>query len=148
MPVQWYWVQWFRCAITTTIELQDSFSCCKTETLKLLNNNTPWAPPPSPWQPLFSCYCVWLSKKKKKNSTGVPTVAQWERQCLWSTKTQVRSQAWHSGLRLWCFCSWGLDLTPYLGISICCGVAKKEKKSFSCKWQHAIFAFMCLAYFA
>ena len=29
---------------------------------------------------------------------GVPTVAQLDQQCLWSTGTQVQSLPWHSGL--------------------------------------------------
>ena len=33
-------------------------------------------------------------------SLGVPTVVQWDpQQCLCSTRTQVRSQAWHGGLK-------------------------------------------------
>ena len=51
----------------------------------------------------------------------VPTEAAW-----FAVKVQVRSLAWHSGLRIWpCHnCdighSYGSNLTPGLGISVCC----------------------------
>ena len=32
----------------------------------------------------------------------------WNWQCLWSAGTQVRSLAWHNGLRIWCCCSCSL----------------------------------------
>ena len=52
---------------------------------------------------------------------GVPTVAQQNQQHLCSAWMQVPSLDQHSGLRIWCCCSYdlshncGLDLIPGLG---------------------------------
>ena len=39
---------------------------------------------------------------------GFPTVVQWDGWCLWSTGMQVCFLAQHSGLRIWCCCSFGI----------------------------------------
>ena len=64
---------------------------------------------------------------------GILAVAQQDRWHLWSPGMQVRSPGQHSGLRICCSCGiyklqlW-LTSDPWPGNSICCGVAKKEKK--------------------
>ena len=61
-------------------------------------------------------------------------MVQQDRWHLWSAGTQVQSPAQHSGLRIWCCCSYGLgsncgsDQIPGPRTFICQGVAKKEKK--------------------
>ena len=56
---------------------------------------------------------------------GVPAVAQWNQQCLWSNEVQVQTLAWHSGLKdpvlpqLWYRSQLGLGSAPY---------AKKQPK--------------------
>ena len=72
-------------------------------------------------------------------------MAKWDRQCLGSTGTQVRSPARHSGLRMWhCHsCSLGLqlhlksDLWP--GNCMCLEAAKKKKKKKQKKFFVGIF---------
>ena len=62
---------------------------------------------------------------------GVPTVVQWDQQCLGSAGTQVRSPAWHSG-GIQCCHGYGsgsrccLDLIPGLGTP--CSVGQPTKK--------------------
>ena len=96
-------------------------------------------------------------------------MAQWKRIWLVSMRTQVRSLASLSGLRIWhcreLWCgsqmllgsgvtvamvqasSYSSNLTPSLGISICCGsgprngkTTKKEKKKFFllCLWHEEV----------
>ena len=66
--------------------------------------------------------------------TGVPALEQQDQWCLGSAETQVRSLAWHSGLRIRrCHsCSFGhnysSDLIPDQGTPHAVGRPKKEKK--------------------
>ena len=68
---------------------------------------------------------------------GVPAVTQRDWQHLGSSGTQVRSPAWHSGLRIQHCHSCdlgpdrGLDLIPGLGTPYAAGQLKKEKKKFT-----------------
>ena len=69
------------------------------------------------------------------STVGVPAVAQRDQKCLGSTETQVRSLAWHSGLRIWHCCSCGLDhncsLDLILGPGTPCAMGQpKKKKNF------------------
>lgn len=59
---------------------------------------------------------------------GVPTMAQQDQCCLWSDGTWVRSQAWHSGLRIQHYHSRSSDPIPRLGTPYSMGAANKEKK--------------------
>ena len=58
----------------------------------------------------------------------------WDWQHLGSTGTQVRSLAWHSGLRIWCCCSCSLccsggsNLIPGLELHMPWGSQKEKKK--------------------
>ena len=67
------------------------------------------------------------------STTGVPTVAQQEHQCLHSPESQVWSPAWHSGLKdlallqLLHRSKLQLESDPWPGNSICCVAAKKKK---------------------
>ena len=62
---------------------------------------------------------------------------------LISVRALLRSLAWHSGLRIWHSCAYGVghscgsDLIPGLGISIChgCGWKRKKKKNNKNLWQ-------------
>ena len=60
-------------------------------------------------------------------------VVQWDQQHLWSAGMQVRSPAWHSGLRIPHCHRYGLDhncssdLIPGLGTPYAMGWPKKEK---------------------
>jgi len=75
---------------------------------------------------------------------GVPAVAQQDCATLQSVKTQVRSQAGHSGskdpalLKLWYRSKLQLGSDPWPGNSICCWTAKNKKRS-RCEF------FLCLA---
>ena len=72
---------------------------------------------------------------------GVPTVAQQDWGCLWSSGTQVQPSAWHTGLgssdftaAAWvCKCS--LDLIPGSGTPCATGWLKKKKSWSSCVTQ-------------
>ena len=61
-------------------------------------------------------------------------MAQQELQCLCSSRTQVQSPAWHSGLKdpalqqLWHRSPLWLRFDLWPGNSICCRVAKRKKK--------------------
>ena len=61
-------------------------------------------------------------------------VVQQDWKHLWSTRTQVPSLAWHSGLRIWCYhsygvgCNCGLDPIPGLRTPLAVGQPKKKKK--------------------
>ena len=61
-------------------------------------------------------------------------MAQWDWWCLWNAGTQVRSLAWHSGLRIWHHhsCSIGhhrgSDLVPGLGTPYAMGLPEKKRK--------------------
>ena len=80
-----------------------------------------------PWFPV-SCFLmpeisiIYKESKLFKRVLGVPTVVQWDQQCLGSTGTQVWSLAQHSGLRIQSCCSCGLSHN-YPGN----GAAKREK---------------------
>ena len=50
---------------------------------------------------------------------------QWH---FWSAGTQVQCPGQHSGLRIWCCPTCGVDLTPGPGTPYAAGVAKKVKK--------------------
>ena len=69
-------------------------------------------------------------KIHRSAKAGVPTVAQWDQLYLRSARTQVRSPAWHSGLRIWqCgSCSLGLicGSDPWPGNSMCHREAKRK----------------------
>ena len=60
-------------------------------------------------------------------------MAQWDPWHLGSTRTQVQSLVWHSGLRIWHCCTCGLghnfgsDLIPGLGTPYASGQPKKRK---------------------
>ena len=75
-----------------------------------------------------------MAERLKVEVKGAPTVVQWDQRCLGSTGMQVRSLAWHSGLRIQCCHSCGLgqdlslDLIPGLGTPYAAGVTKKRKK--------------------
>ena len=69
-----------------------------------------------------------------KVPAGVPTMAHGAQRCLCSAGTQVPSQAWHSGLKIWCSHNhstghnWDSDLIPSLGTPYTVGLPKKKKK--------------------
>ena len=62
---------------------------------------------------------------------GVPTVAQRDRRCLWSTGVHIWSLAWHSELRICHYCSCGLDLISDLGTLYATGQPKKKKENLA-----------------
>ena len=79
--------------------------------------------------------------------SGVSTVVQQGQQCLCSSRAEVQSSAWHSGLRIPCchHCgighSCGSDLIPGPGTSTYHRRAKKkksEKRDFSQKQEQKI----------
>ena len=82
---------------------------------------------------------------KKKACTRVLVVVQWDPRYLCSARTQVRSPAQHSGLRICCCCrcsvgcNCSLDLIPGLGNPYACHRgAKKEKERERKKESHSI----------
>lgn len=68
---------------------------------------------------------VWLEKEKTKQ--GLPTIAQRDWQHPWSTGTQVRPQAGHSGLRTPCC---GSVLNPNLGTPYATEWPKKGETNY------------------
>ena len=53
-------------------------------------------------------------------------MAQWDRQCFCSTRTQVRSLAQHSELRIPCCCACDFDLIPGPGTPYAAGWPKEK----------------------
>ena len=79
--------------------------------------------------------------EQKKRQRGVPTVAKWVKdpQMLWLRSLRrwgFNPLAWHTGLRMWHCCSFGVgrscgsDLIPGQGISICrwCDQNREKKR--------------------
>ena len=67
----------------------------------------------------------------RNKEPGVPTVAQQDPQHLRSAGMQVRSLNHHSGLRIWCWCSYGSDLIPGPGTPHATGWPKRNKQKGS-----------------
>lgn len=76
---------------------------------------------------------VWERSHHITEIIRVPTVAQWDQQCLCSTRTQVQSPAQHSGLKdLACHNeghNCGSDLIPAAGTPYATGWPKKRNKT-------------------
>ena len=72
----------------------------------------------------------WEFSQEKVLTWGVPVVLQWDGHPLCSTRTQVQSPAWHSGLSIWCCHNFGWDgwdLIPSLGTPYAKGWPEKKK---------------------
>ena len=68
-------------------------------------------------------------KPVQAQGSGLPDVAQHDWQHFWSARTQVRSQAQHSGLRIWHYrnCSW--DRIPGQELHMPRGNQKRKKST-------------------
>ena len=69
--------------------------------------------------------------KIKKLRNGVPAAAQQVESLTAVAQAAAEVQgplpAWHSRSRIWCCCSYGLDLIPGPGTSVCCGCGQKKE---------------------